>query len=171
MKLFLTVGSMLPFDRLTRALDAWAAQHPQAQVFGQVGRGGYLPQHFEAVEMLTPAEYRSRMLWSDLVVSHVGMGTVIAAAELVRPLLLMAREVKRAEVTSDHQMATARWLSGRPGIVAAADEQELIERLATVQAWGRPDAMGAASPRLLGRLRELADSVSPRAPASPTRAP
>lgn len=159
MKLFLTVGSMLPFDRLTRALDGWMAQHPEAQAFGQIGQGGYRPQHFEAVEMLQPSEYRERMLWADLVVSHVGMGTVIASAELARPLLLMAREVKRGEVTSDHQTATARWLSGRPGIVAAADEQELLQRLATVQAWGRPNAMGAVSPLLLDRLRELADSV------------
>lgn len=154
---------MLPFDRLTRALDGWAVQHPEAVVFGQVGQGGYRPQHFEAVEMLNPAEYQRRMLWSDLVVSHVGMGTVIAAAELARPLLLMAREVKRSEVTSDHQTATARWLSGRPGIVAVADEQDLLRRLATVQEWGRPEAMGSASPLLLGRLRELANEVSVRA--------
>jgi UDP-N-acetylglucosamine transferase subunit ALG13 len=160
LKLFLTVGSMLPFDRLTRALDGWAASHAHAQLFGQVGRGGYRPRHFGSVEMLGPSEYRERILWADLVVSHVGMGTVITTAELGRPLLLMPRVVSLSEVTSDHQAATARWLAGRPGVAVAVDEQALLARLGSVEEWGRPNAMGVASPHLLQTLRDLADRVS-----------
>lgn len=159
MKLFLTVGSMLPFDRMVLAVDAWAARHPGSEVFAQIGRGARRPQHFEAVEMLTPDDYRRRLAWADLVVSHVGMGTVIAAAELQRPLLLMPREVARGEVTSDHQQATARWLAGRPGLEIVAGEQELLAALERPRNFGAPAMLAPVAPRLLDALKRFADEA------------
>ena len=45
MNLFLTVGTQLPFDRLTRAVDAWLDDHPEYadHVFGQIGPVGRAP--------------------------------------------------------------------------------------------------------------------------------
>lgn len=159
MKLFLTVGSMLPFDRMVLAVDDWAAQHPDSEVFAQIGHGARRPQHFETAEMLTPDHYRRRMSWADLVVSHVGMGTVIAAAELQRPLLLMPREVTRGEVTSDHQQATARWLLGRPGLEIVSGEQELLAALDRPRELGSPARLAPTSPRLLEELKRFTDEA------------
>jgi len=48
--IFVTVGTQLPFDRLIRGVDLWAAEHPDIPVFGQTGTiagDGYTPKHME----------------------------------------------------------------------------------------------------------------------------
>jgi len=35
--IFVTVGAQMAFDRLIRAVDAWAGVHPAVSVFGQIG--------------------------------------------------------------------------------------------------------------------------------------
>jgi len=37
--ILVTVGSMLPFDRLIEAMDKWAADHPGHSLFAQIGKG------------------------------------------------------------------------------------------------------------------------------------
>lgn len=130
MRIFLTVGSMLPFDRLVLAMDDWARLNLSAEVFAQVGRGAAAPSHMKYVEMVDPAEYRKHFAWADVVVSHVGMGTVITAAELGKPLVLLARRPKLQEVTSNHQIATANWLGKRPGVLIAETVSDIPDLIA-----------------------------------------
>lgn len=130
MKVFVTVGSMLPFDRLVMAMDGWAAAHPEARVFAQIGEGARIPTHFEHREMLSPEEYRKRFAESDMIVSHVGMGTIITAFEMRKPLVMLPRRPELMEVTSNHQVATARWLEGRPGIRIVHEEVVLPAAIA-----------------------------------------
>lgn len=130
MKIFLTVGSMLPFDRLVLAMDDWARLNPSAEVFSQIGQGGTAPSHMEHVAMVGPAAYRKHFAAADLVVSHVGMGTVITAAELGKPLVLLARKPELQEVTSNHQVATASWLCQRPGVLIAQTVSDIPDLIA-----------------------------------------
>lgn len=130
MKIFLTVGSMLPFDRLVNAMDIWAGQHPEAEVFAQIGLTSFVPAHMKWQAMISPDEYRTQFANCDLVVSHVGMGTVITAFECDKPLLMLARRPELQEVTSNHQLATAQWLVGRPGIAVIESESQLAEGIA-----------------------------------------
>lgn len=138
MRVFVTVGSMLPFDRLIRAVADWAASHPDVTVVAQVGQGGYGPENIIHHAMLTPQQYRENCGAADVIVSHLGMGTVITAAELGKPLVALPRRPELAEVTSDHQMATAGWLRDRPGVIVVDHESELGAAIL------RADASGAA---------------------------
>lgn len=155
MKIFVTVGSMLPFDRLVQAVDAWAGQQKGVQGFAQIGVSEWRPRHLESQAMLSPAEYRERFRWCDLIISHVGMGTVITAAELGKPLLLLPRRVHLAEVTSAHQEATATWLRGKPGICLMENESELAQRIPEALLMDRPQALPQASAPLLDGLRRF----------------
>ena len=159
MKIFLTVGSMLPFPRLVRAVDAWAARTPQAEVFAQIGDGAETPQNFSSSPMLTPKSYRQHFAEADLVVSHVGMGTVITAAALDRPLLLLPRRPDLGEVTSGHQLATAQWLRDKPGITIAEEAAQLVSLL-DAGAWraGRIDVASHARTDLLQAVRQFIHS-------------
>lgn len=140
MKVFLTVGSMLPFDRLVRAVDEWAKLNCAATVFAQIGSTTLRPANIEFATMVNPDEYRRHCAECDLVISHVGMGTVITASELGKPLVMLARRPDRQEVTSNHQIATAQWLRGRPGIHIADTEEELPAVIA-----GSSGSVGATS--------------------------
>lgn len=129
MKIFLTVGSMLPFDRLIRAMDVWAKEHPDTQVFAQIGKTRLCPANMEYRTMISPSEYRTHFAACDLVVSHAGMGTVITSLECRKPLVVLPRRQDLHEVTSNHQLATAKWLEDKSGICVIYSENELAQAI------------------------------------------
>lgn len=124
--IFLTIGTHEPFDRLIRAVDDWCGQRQGTpKLFGQItdpGAESYRPQHFEWVTRLTPAEYSERMERSSLIVSHAGMGSIITALHLGKPIVVMPRRGHLRETRNDHQYTTVKMLAGRAGIYVAQDE-------------------------------------------------
>ncbi len=126
--IFLTVGTQLPFDRLTRAMDRLAPMLAQP-VFGQIGRATYVPRNFRAAVSMGPAEFEQCFRDAKIVVAHAGIGTVLKAQQLAKPLILVARRLSLGEVHNDHQLATCSQLRGRPGIYVADDETELEDLL------------------------------------------
>ncbi len=127
--MLLTVGSQMQFDRLVKAVDAWAIDNPSVRIFAQIGKTDYRPQAMEWVTLLGPEEYRKRFDEAELIISHAGMGTVISAADHGKRLLVMPRREILSETRNDHQVATAKWLPGHFGIRVAMDENELTQAL------------------------------------------
>jgi UDP-N-acetylglucosamine transferase subunit ALG13 len=154
--IFVTVGSMLGFDRLIRAMDEWAAHHPTDEAFAQVGDGRYQPERMRWTRLLPPGEFKATLRQSKLLVAHAGMGSFFMAMEAQRPIVMMPRLAARHEHTTDHQVHTLRWISRKPGVYAANSEAELpgaIERaLNDSTAFGRFERF--ASPAFVARLRE-----------------
>lgn len=129
---------MMPFDRLIKAMDRWAQKHPGEIVLAQTGEGGWVPAHMPYHEMLTPREFRQHCSNCDVIVSHVGMGTVIMAADLHRPLVAMPRRQHLNEVNSDHQVATAFWLRKRSGVSIVDCESDLEGAIERMEGSGGP---------------------------------
>lgn len=130
--IFLTVGTQLPFDRLVRAVDAWARARGRTDVFGQIadpGPGGFRPTAFPWTANVTPGEFQARCQEATLIVAHAGMGSLISAMTHARPILIMPRQAGLGEHRNDHQLATADRLKDRTGVFVAADEATLAERL------------------------------------------
>ena len=137
--ILVTIGTMLPFDRLVRAADAWAAENPDANIFAQIGdKGAYEPRHMRWTRLLSPQEFTALASKSRLLVAHAGTGSFFLAAELGLPIVLFPRQAKWKEHNTDHQVDTARWLGGRPGVHVAMTEQELPGAIAAALA--KPDA-------------------------------
>ena len=158
--IFVTIGSMFPFDRLIRAMDAWAAADPQAAegMLAQIGDGGYEPAHMRWVRSLEREAYARAVAAADLVVAHAGMGSVITAGEHGKPIVLLPRRAARGEHTNDHQVDTARWLRTRPGVRVADAEADLPAEIAAALAGGVAVTLGAeAPPAFLARLRAFAE--------------
>ena len=150
---------MLPFDRLVEAMDSWAKEHTEATVFAQVGESKVQVRHMECRRMVTPAEYRQRFEWADLVVSHVGMGTVITAVEVGKPLVLIARRPELNEVTSAHQIATAAWLVGCGGLRIVSECHELPAAIAECAGMGALENIESGTrPRLIQAIRDFISS-------------
>ena len=126
--IFLTVGFQLPFDRLVRAVDEWCVERGRNDVFGQIadpGHGGYRPHHFEWTDFIEPNRIQTIFAEADLVVAHAGMGSLITALTLAKPILIMPRRVAFSETRSDHQVATAEHLGDRPGVRVALTDAEV----------------------------------------------
>jgi UDP-N-acetylglucosamine transferase subunit ALG13 len=154
--ILVTVGAQMPFDRLLRTVDAWAAAHPDEEVFAQIGPGAWKPQHIRWVEFLQPDEYRKLVEQSKLIISHAGMGTVLTALELGKPLLLLPRRGELRETRNDHQVDTARQLQAAGRATIAFDEKELAGALENLGVLASAPRISAhASPELLETIRNF----------------
>jgi UDP-N-acetylglucosamine transferase subunit ALG13 len=147
--IFLTVGTHEPFDRLVRCVDEWCAkQVVDCEIFGQITkRAEYQPRHFKAVPSLDPVEYQKQFSAADFIVSHAGMGSIITALSVQKPIVILPRRGHLQETRNDHQFATAQRFKSRPGIFVAQDEAELPEilhRLADRLADGLADGFFSA---------------------------
>jgi len=123
--IFVSVGSMLPFDRLVKAADEWAEAHPSEAVFIQIGEGAYEPQHAPWVRIMPHAEYRRRLEECDLFVAHVGMGSILQGLEARKQMLLLPRRADWREHTTDHQLHTAARFKDTPGLLIVEDVDSL----------------------------------------------
>ena len=130
--IFVTVGSVLPFDRLIRAVDEWAASRNRSDVFAQVGRSRYRPRKIAYTSLLVPWEFRRRVVEADLVVAHAGVGTILTALELEKPLLVMPRRAALREHTSDHQVEMAKRFGLECQVSVAYDEAALMQKLDSI---------------------------------------
>ena len=149
----------MAFDRLIKAVDHWAAQTGRSDLFAQIGPSNFEPRHMEWTKELRPAEFLKRMMDATAIVAHAGMGTILNALELGKPLLVMPRRGDLRETRNDHQIATAKRFEEQGRLAVAYDESALNERLdhLTLLKPSKP-IDHRASPELLERLRNFVDS-------------
>ena len=138
--IFVTIGSMFPFDRLIRLMDDWAQANPGAELLAQIGTGDYQPAHMPWVRKLDQAEFARTVAAARLVVAHAGMGSVITASQFGKRVVMLPRLKAAGEHTTDHQIATANWLRGKPGVHIADGDADLGPRIAAALAAGPPAA-------------------------------
>lgn len=127
--IFVTVGTQLSFDRLIQAVNKWAEQENRNDVFAQIGPNSWHPPSVTWSEFVGTDEFRERVEQADVVVAHAGMGSIITALELGKPILVMPRRADLGEHRNDHQMATAKRFLEQGRIHVAFDEEELLSML------------------------------------------
>jgi UDP-N-acetylglucosamine transferase subunit ALG13 len=129
LRIFVTVGAQMPFDRLVRTVDAWVADHQRCEVFAQVGPGGGTPTTFPSCEFLEPSEFRSKVEWCDVMVAHAGMGSILTALQYGKRILVLPRRGDLRETRNDHQVASARRFGDFESVDVALTTDELPARL------------------------------------------
>jgi UDP-N-acetylglucosamine transferase subunit ALG13 len=127
--IFVTIGSLLPFDRLIRAVDEIAPSWPEQRFHAQIGEGTYRPVNMSYDRMLAASAFAEALRSARLVIAHAGMGSLISAAEAGRPIVAMPRRLACGEISTDHQMATAKRLGQRRGVYLAMDEAGLKQSI------------------------------------------
>lgn len=158
--IFVTVGSQMPFDRLIKTIDLWAGQNGRTNIFAQIGPSNLEPLNIPWTRELKPIEFRGRMLEATSIVAHAGMGTILTALELGKPILVMPRRGDLQETRNDHQIATARRFEEQGRLAVAYDEDSLIVKLNELTQL-KPGKLISpqASPELLKRLRSFVDAL------------
>jgi len=153
--IFVTVGTQLAFDRLVIAMDGWAAANPAEEVFAQTGPSSLTVRSMGHAEFVRPDEADALFRKASLVVSHAGMGSILTALKYRKPIVIVPRKASLGEHRNDHQLATAKWLAGRPGLVVAWETEELLRILDQRDGLAVGDGIPeSASPEFIARLRE-----------------
>jgi UDP-N-acetylglucosamine transferase subunit ALG13 len=152
--IFTTVGSQEPFDRLIKAVDEWAASRSRTDVFAQLAGSKYRPQHIEFTDFMDPAEYDRRLRGARIIVAHAGMGSIISALELGKPIVVMPRRADLRETRNDHQVAAVRRFNMAGRVIVAQDELDLPEKLDYALTLSESDGIGKqASPELISTIK------------------
>lgn len=126
--ILLTIGTQLPFDRLVKALDDLAPTLSE-EIFGQIGAASYQPVHMRWAAELRPDQFEEKFRAASVIVSHAGIGTILTAQKLHKPLVIVPRQAKYGEHRNDHQLATANQVRDKPGVYVANDVDELPQLL------------------------------------------
>ncbi len=159
--IFVTIGSLFPFDRMVQLADELAPSMPDETWFAQIGDGKYQPVNIPFARMLPRPEFVNKIDEASVIVAHAGMGSVITAMEKGKPIVLLPRVLEWGEHTTDHQMATARWLADRPGIFVCMDSADFAGTIAAARASGsNGETMQRTAPEpFIARIRDFIGSV------------
>ncbi|MDB6172537.1 MAG: Beta,4-galactosyltransferase CpsIVG [Chthoniobacteraceae bacterium] len=156
--IFVTVGSDLPFERLLKTVDRWAAETGCKEIFAQIGSSRWTPKHIDCLPFLPPSIFKERFRTADLIVAHAGMGTILSALFYEKPILVMPRRASLGEDRNEHQLATARRMQALGKAHVAFDDAEMLSRLQNLNALVTAPKIGPyAGEDLLNALREFID--------------
>lgn len=151
--IFLTVGSELVFNRMVKAVDAWAVENKTSQIIAQTGistDSDYQPKNMTAKSLISPAEYNQYCRDADFLIAHAGMGSIITALTTGKPIVIIPRREKFRETRNDHQVATAERFASREGIFVAMNEDGIAKAIQEAQdfvAQGKMQVTGAFAPQ------------------------
>lgn len=129
MKIFVTIGTYQPFDRLIKVMDNWFENRSDIEGFAQIGNGEYVPINMKYQRILSEKEFNEFFDEADFIVSHAGMGTIISCLQKNKPILTLPRLAKFGEHVNDHQLANAKIFAEKKYIYPIFSDQELIKML------------------------------------------
>jgi beta-1,4-N-acetylglucosaminyltransferase len=133
--IFVTAGSMLPFDRLFKIVDkAIDAGIIKDDVFGQIGEGKYEPKNFQFNRFVDKASFDKHISNAQLVLGHAGIGVMTQALQSRVPLLVLARRVELGECLNNNQVATAKKFE-ELGHILSFEEDDLQYKLMLVNSF------------------------------------
>jgi UDP-N-acetylglucosamine transferase subunit ALG13 len=170
--IFVTVGTQLAFDRLVSAVDRWAGAAGRTDVFAQIGPSELSPAHVRASRFVEPDEFARVASEARAIVAHAGMGSILTALQLGRPIVIMPRLARLKEHRNDHQLATCARFRGTPGVYVADNEDALAGHLGRIDTLvGGPRIPPFASEELVSYLRTQILGVDAASPAALRRPP
>jgi UDP-N-acetylglucosamine transferase subunit ALG13 len=160
MNVFVTVGTQLPFDRLIRYVDIWRSENPNSNAFAQIGKSEYIPRSLDWATRISAKAFDERFAWADVVVAHAGVGTLLAAIDAGKPLIVVPRQAALNEHRNDHQLATAKRIAERELAYVAHDHSALDALLSSAQALRPCYSDLSVSPQLIDRVNAFISSTA-----------
>jgi UDP-N-acetylglucosamine transferase subunit ALG13 len=122
--IFVTIGTQEPFDRLIKIVDELAVGLDQ-EVVAQVFNSSYVAKNLTLIDFVNPKEFERLFNKADLIISHAGMGSIISALSIGKPIIVMPRKASLGEHRNEHQLATAGKMGEIDGVYIVRNKEEL----------------------------------------------
>lgn len=157
--IFLTVGTLYPFDRLVEVVDkAVEKGYVRDEIFAQIGNTVNKPRNFSYVVKLEMDAYERCFREASAIISHAGMGTITTALRLQKPLLVMPREKKYGEIVNDHQIHTAEAFARKGHVQVARTPADFAVKIAELKSFV-PAERHCNTEAIVGFIRQYLGSV------------
>lgn len=128
--IFVAVGTQkFQLNRLLRQLDELIeAGRINEPVFAQTGHSDYQPVHYEHTDFLNKEAFDEYISKCDVLITHSGVGTIIAGLKRKKPVIVYPRLAKYQEHVDDHQLQIAESFSEQ-NLVLLYEENSSLEQL------------------------------------------
>lgn len=129
--IFVTLGTQkFQLNRLLKKIDEYIENGIiTEEVFAQVGNSDYIPKHYEYSKFLDKAEFDKIINKSDIIITHSGVGTIITAINLDKPVIVYPRLAKYKEHVDDHQTEIAEAFSKKRYVLVCNEDDELYKSI------------------------------------------
>ena len=151
-----TVGTLLPFDRLVNAVASLDETLRPSRMIAQVGKGGLRPDRMDVRESIEFDEMIELLERTSVVFCHGGTGSLITALRAGCRIVAMPRRRDLSENHDDHQREIVEALNARGLLEVAEDASELPEALKRAMA-KQPQRATTNPAALIERLSRLTE--------------
>ncbi len=127
-KIFVTVGSTYPFDRLIKEMDI-IGKNKKYEIFAQIGESNYIPKNIAFEKILSYDKAQEKIKWADLVISHAGVGSIIDILAANKKLILFPRLKEHGEAVDNHQLEICQALQKKYKITIIFKNKDLSKCL------------------------------------------
>lgn len=128
--IYVTVGTMhLDFPRLIREMDVIGAITGE-RIVAQIGMSSTIPMHCDYFDFKPREEVLAIQKEARVIVSHAGIGSVIDALRVGRPVVFVPRLKRFGEHNSNHQIEIAEAMQRRGWGRMVLDIDELTDACA-----------------------------------------
>ena len=131
-KIFISVGSRFAMNRLLLSVDNFIQKRPGFEAVAQIGSSEFQTNNITSKLWLCPKQFKEELIRCDIFISHAGMGNILLAAELNKPIIIMPRKADLGEHINNHQLGTAEGFREHDFIYIANDQAELEESILEV---------------------------------------
>lgn len=123
--IFVTLGTQdKPFNRLLKAIEnAIESGIIKEKVIVQAGYTKFTSDKMEIIDLLPMDEFNNLIKKCDLLITHAGVGSIIAGLKEKKKVISVARLSKFKEHVNDHQLQINNNLEQLGYIIAINDEQ------------------------------------------------
>ena len=154
--IFCTTGTQAPFDRFIKAIDE-IAETLNEDFFVQAYKSKYTPKNIRVVDFVSPDEFAKIAYSARIIIAHAGIGSIISAMRLDKPLIIFPRVAKLGEHRNEHQLATAKKMS-ELGYAYIANDVDDLKRLIARNDLAPLHKMGDfASQSLIDEIRNVVE--------------
>ena len=130
--IFVTLGTQrFQFDRLLKYIDEQIENGKiKENVFAQIGNSSYKPKNYNYKDFLDKEEFEEKIKASQLIITHSGVGTIIASINENKPVIVVPRLKKFGEHVDDHQLQIAESFSKKNFVISNGENiDDLIENI------------------------------------------
>lgn len=158
--IFVTVGfSYWNFERLLREMDTIAGRISEDVVI-QIGNSNYTPKNAKYFRFVSNEEVEKSYNDARIIIAHAGVGTIIEAARLGKPLIIVPRRAQYEEHFDDHQAELGRELEKEKWIKVIWEIHELENSIyETINESSRGFFAPIKNERLIESLRSYISSL------------
>ena len=158
--IYVTVGTLfLDFPRLVRKMDA-IAEATGERVVVQTGMCDTIPAHCEYFDFKPHEEVLAIQRDARVIVCHAGIGSVLDALEVRRPLVVVPRLKRFNEHLTDHQLDLAEAVQRRGWGRTILDIDDLDDACANPPPV--PEDYAPSRHRLISAVQDTIERVAAR---------